>query len=213
MALPVVAQGDPHVSAHNAERLVINSLQDLSDAVFVGALRQYIMERLSDIDVAGTGTLKKNRDVELMAENQFVSHNVVVDDGTPSADWPNRFSFEFKPNAGNTIGQHLTAWFNEYGEFRCTPAKASTVPFRAFTKELDTDADHDPAVPVIEMVYSRNVRTAIFGVMANGTLYTSGPIERRVPSGPTLKTGFLILGAADPVPVNTPPNTLIVRTA
>lgn len=211
MSLPNVAQGDPHVAAHNAERAMINALQNLDDATFLTALRAWLQTRLADIDVAGTGTIQKNRDVDLMAENQFVAHNVVVDDGTPSANWPNRFSFEYKPNPTTTVGQHLTAWFNEYGEFRCTPAKASTVPFRIFTKELDTDANHDSAVPVAEMVYSRNVRTPIFGLMADGTMYTTGPIERRVPSGPTLKSGFLVLAASDPVPPNTPANTLIVR--
>lgn len=158
-----------------------------------------------------TPGIPKNSDVNLTAANEFFSHFVVVNDGTDSAVWPNRLSFEYKPNAGTTVGQHLTGWFNEYGEFRVTPAKANTVPFRSFTKELSTDPDHDGAVPVMEMVYARNQRTAIWGVMADGTMYTAGNIERRVPNGPTLSTGFLILSESASVPVGTPPDTLIVR--
>jgi len=34
MSLPNVAKGDPHVAAHNAERALINKIQDLSDPTF-----------------------------------------------------------------------------------------------------------------------------------------------------------------------------------
>jgi hypothetical protein len=51
----------------------------------------------------------------------------------------------------------------------------------------------------------------MFGVMGDGTTYATD-MEVRVPSGPTLEVGHLVLGAADSVPANTPANTLIVRT-
>lgn len=163
----------------------------------------------------GDGTdpdaLHLQSDIVLQAVDEFITHVVIEDDGTLSSGWPNRMSFEFKPDADTTIGQHLTAWFNEYGEFRVTPAKINTVPFRAFTKELNTDDEHDSATPVMEMVWARNQRDEIWGVMADGTMYTAGPIERRVPDGPTLQVGHIFLEEADSVPINTPSGTLIVR--
>jgi len=38
MTLPDVAQGDPHVAAHNNERHLLNAVQTLTDATFVGKL-------------------------------------------------------------------------------------------------------------------------------------------------------------------------------
>src|SRR6478736_7962669 len=38
MTLPDVAQGDPHVAAHNDERELINALQTLTDETFVDGI-------------------------------------------------------------------------------------------------------------------------------------------------------------------------------
>lgn len=147
----------------------------------------------------------------LTAETDIYTHVQILDDDTDSALWPNRFEFEWKPNALTTVGQHLTSWFNEYGEFRVTPAKDNTVPFRVFSKELSTDAEHSDTVPVMEMVWSRNDRAELWGVMYDGSMYSAGSIEIRVPSGPTLQTGHIFLEEGDPVPTGTPDGTLIIR--
>lgn len=160
---------------------------------------------------SGGGT-PLNSVVDLDASDDTVAQYNIVNDGTDSAVWPNRFAFTYKPNPSNTIGQHLTSWFNETGEFRNTPAKYNTVGYRLFTKELYTDQDRDPTVPVWEIAEARNRRTPIAGFMGDGTFYTTGSIERRVPGGPVVSTGILYLGVADPVPVGVPNKTLIVRT-
>lgn len=48
MALPNVAQGDPHVAAHNNERQLLNKLQDLSDPEFAQGLSATIEAALAE---------------------------------------------------------------------------------------------------------------------------------------------------------------------
>lgn len=167
-------------------------------------------ERLTHIE-DGIEASEMNSDVILQSGVDYLKKVTIEDDGTPTASWPNRFEFKWKPDPETTVGEHLTAWFNEYGEFRGTPAKDNTVPFRMFTKELEADDEHDSETPVMEMVWCRAVRTPIWGVMADGTMYTSGPIERRVVDGPVLQTGYIVLPESDTVPTGTPSGTLIVR--
>lgn len=154
-------------------------------------------EALSDPD------LLINKEKLLQGVDDFLAHYTVVDDGTTTANWPNRLSFQF---AG-----HLTGWFGEYGELRATPAKDNTVGLRVFTRDQDTDA-RSTTIPVMEVVKSRNVRTPLFGVMGDGLTYATA-IEVRPPNGPVLKTGYLrIVGNGAP-PAGTPAGTLIIRTA
>ena len=55
--------------------------------------------------------------------NDFFTHINITDDGTATANWPDRFAFYFN---GTRSGYH-----NEYGEIRARPAKTSTVALRA----------------------------------------------------------------------------------
>lgn len=52
MALPNVAQGDPHVAAHNNERQLLNKLQDLSDPDFAQGLSAAIWAEVETYHLA-----------------------------------------------------------------------------------------------------------------------------------------------------------------
>jgi hypothetical protein len=148
-------------------------------------------------------------DIQLPGASGSMGTVNVVDDGTDQTVWPNRLMFNF---AGK-----LTSWFNEYGEFRVAPGKSSTVPMRIFTKDQNLDADHQAGGSIFEIVLSRQTRTNRFRITTEGNVETSGSIQTTgsiaqvIPNGPTLKAGYLVLGAADSIPNNTPANTLIFR--
>lgn len=167
--------------------------------------------QVATLQAAGPFALLRNQDVNLTGASQYVEHVIIVDDGSDTSLWPNRLSFQFGS------GGHLTGWFNEYGELRVTPAKTNTVPFRVFSRDASTDTPHDSATPLIEVVLSRNIRTQMWRVDSDGSMWTSGTIKsvgaitQEIANGPTLKAGYLVLATGAAVPANTPANTLIVR--
>jgi hypothetical protein len=182
VSLSDVAQGDPHVAAHNAERHAINS-------------------RLEH---------KNNAQIDLAGSTDIVGFYNIEDDETDTDTWPNRLWFQF--------ANKLTSWWNEYGEFRGMPAKSATVAMRLFTKDQDEDNDHVAGGSILEVVLSRQTRTNRFkvttegNVVQTGSLETGGEIRRVVPSGPTVYGQVLPLETGAELPLNTPPNTLIVYT-
>jgi hypothetical protein len=94
--------------------------------------------------------------------DQFGSWTIVAD-GSDSGSWKNRLEFLFKPVGGTAA---LTGYFNEYGELRVIPGKANTVPFRAFTKQFPTDANH--TANVLEVQDNRTDRNVLFSVDSTG---------------------------------------------
>jgi hypothetical protein len=102
----------------------------------------------------------------------------IIDDGSASTSWPNRFEAAYTP-VGGTRG--LTTYLNEYGELRIEPAKASTVAARFFTKHAPTDAAH--TANVWELMDDRTTRTvlAFIDALGNG-VFTNLPRKMTVAS-------------------------------
>lgn len=96
--------------------------------------------------------------------DKFVRLNL-VDDSSDSGVWPNRFEVNW-----TRFGRpaQLTFWLNEFGEWRGIPAKPNTTAGRFFVKNAPTDPDHDPAIPVFEVVDNRTDRVFLAGIMADG---------------------------------------------
>lgn len=94
---------------------------------------------------------------------------VLVDDGSDDATWPNRLMFRFKRQGANYL-ETLTSFFNEYGEFRCVPAKGSTVPFRIFSRETDAHTAHNAGVPLFEVMDSRSGRNRMMAIHNDGSI-------------------------------------------
>jgi len=127
---------------------------------------------------------------------------VITDDGTLTDNWVNRIVFQYKDNA--LADPRLTFFINEFGEIRVAPSAVNRTAFRAFVKELPTNpaAPRDPDVPVMELMDNRVDRNVLWGLVGDGTTVVNG-----------LRMSYtLVLGPADPVPADTPPNTVIVRT-
>lgn len=95
----------------------------------------------------------------------------IVDDGSSTATWPNRFEALWTPQSGTP---HLTFWLNEYGEGRGIPAKSNTVGLRVFAAVDATDyAARDMTVPVMEITDHRDgTRTTQFAVYGDGDIET-----------------------------------------
>jgi len=145
--------------------------------------------------------------VSLDSSDDQVTEMTIVDDGTATTGWPNRWEWKFDP-AGATAAQ-LVQWVNEYGELRLVPAKDNTVALRVFGRHASTDAAHTG--PLFEIQDNRADRNTVFGVDEDGNVTTTGTITIQVPSGPDLQVGFLMLDAVESVPSGTPAGTPIIR--
>ena len=150
--------------------------------------------------------------ITLQGASQFITSVTTIDDGTDTANWPNRWEWNWKPVAGTKF---LVQWTNEYGELRGTPAKYNTVAARWFAKNANADQAHSG--PVIEVQDSRTNRTPMWGVNADGTSYGATPTASN-----HLATKGYLDGRSDPVKVMTQaaydalgvkdPNTVYVIT-
>jgi len=89
----------------------------------------------------------------------------ILDDGTATTSWPNRFEAAFTPSGGT---RGLTTYLNEYGELRVEPAKSSTVAARFFTKHAPTDPAH--TANVFEVMDDRTTRTVLASIDAAGNV-------------------------------------------
>lgn len=103
----------------------------------------------------------------------------IVDDGSTTGTWPDRFSFVFSPQGG---GAHMTTWFNEYGEFRGQSGKNNTIPWRLFTKSAQVDSEH--TVDMMQICDDRDRRNVLFAVDSKGKI-TAPNIGAKVTAGPT----------------------------
>lgn len=122
--------------------------------------------------------------------------NVTINESVENEDttnWPNRLTFSFRRMIGGVLqGAVLTAWHNEYGEFRVMPAKSNTIPFRIFGKNSPTDPAH--TVNLIEVVNDRTNRVVQFAVDSTGkvTAPNIGPKLVVSASAPTDTTAVWI---------------------
>ena len=96
----------------------------------------------------------------------------VVDDGSSTASWPDRFEFFFDP--AGAASARRTSYFNEYGELRISPAKGSTVPMRLFQRETTSDPVHNPGVALFEIMDNRSTRNIIYQIHNDGSVNTTG---------------------------------------
>lgn len=147
--------------------------------------------------------LKKNDTISLTgAANDVVETATVNDDGTDTSTWVNRLVYQFLPVGGSA---RKTTFLNEYGELRVAPAKENTTGARFYAKETPTNpsAARDLTVPVVELMDDRITRTSLRGWLGDGATTRRG----------IKMSDVLVLGATDPVPANTPPGTVILRTS
>jgi hypothetical protein len=94
----------------------------------------------------------------------------VNDDGTATAGWPNRWEWLYKPAAGVAA---LVQWVNEYGEWRGIPAKANTIAWRLFTKDVATSPARTYA-NVAEVQDDRTTRTILWAIRNTGGIFAKG---------------------------------------
>jgi hypothetical protein len=170
-------------------------------------------------DILGEFAVKVSRGANnIAAATEQLASYTIVDDGSSTATWPNRWEWLFDPVSG---AAKLVQWVNEYGELRLTPAKDNTVALRIFGRTAPTDGAHSG--PVFEIQDNRTDRNTKFGVeedgdvtsgsiSAAGTIQSTGAITRAVPSGPTLQTGYVPLATAASIPSGTPTGTPIIRS-
>lgn len=123
----------------------------------------------------------------------------VVDDGTATSGWPNRWEWKFDPLVGSAF---LVCWNNEYGEWRGTPAKTNTVPWRLHTKNNSADSAH--TVNMMEVQVARDDATSLFALNTGGSLTLAGTVSAAAPStGSHLTTktyvdnNFILRGIVD----------------
>jgi hypothetical protein len=150
--------------------------------------------------------------LSLDGDTESVTSITIVDDGTDTSNWPNRWEWLFDL-AGATTAK-LVQWVNEYGELRLVPAKANTVALRIFGRTAAGDSAHTG--PVFEIQDNRTDRNTKFGIsetgdVTAGAIQTTGAITRAVPSGPTLETGYVKITGGGAVPTGTPAGTPIIR--
>lgn len=139
--------------------------------------------------------------------NDQVASVTIEGDGTSQSAWVNRLEWLFRPNGGTA---KLVSWFNEYAEFRVTPAKSNTVAFRAFGKTAPADPAHTG--PVLEVQDDRTTRTSLWSVDAEGDMATGAITAAGAVTAANLPPAILVLDAADPVPGGTPSGAVILRT-
>lgn len=115
----------------------------------------------------------------------FFGRYTIPDEGD-SADWPNRWEFLFGPG---TWPLHRTFFLNEYGEFRLTPARPNTIPFRIFTKEYAAFSARSLTVPIIEIADNRDDRNTLFSVDGTGKV-TAPNVQNKVVCVPVGSSGY-----------------------
>lgn len=130
---------------------------------------------------------------DLAADEQVASWRI-LDDGSPTGSWPNRWQWVLNSAAGDRLVQ----WTNEYGELRLTPGRANTIPFRIFTRP----AAADPAATgnMLEVARARDQRDLLFSVGPTGDVAANN-----------VRGGIVSLPEGDPVPDGLPDGTVIVR--
>jgi hypothetical protein len=121
----------------------------------------------------------------------------IPNDGSDTALWPDRYA--------NYFNGTRTGYFNEYGEVRARPAKASTVALRAMGHTSGGTTN-------IFEVANTGGATKYFTVASNGAALTVPLASTAAITAPNIGAKVLALAAADPVPPGTPAGTVILRT-
>lgn len=156
-----------------------------------------LAQAINDIDTRFAGVQTQldgkisnyNNEATLQSGTDFFAKYYITDEGA-SADWPNRLEFWFTPANPTTGGPaHRTAFFNEYGEIRCTPGRPNTVPFRIFTKEYSSFPARNMTVPIIEVTDDRNNRNTLFAVYGDGKVEAPN-IGNKIVTVPTGTSGW-----------------------
>lgn len=125
-------------------------------------------------DVSGKLNIKGNGTKVLVSGTDSVVQYDIEDDGTPTAGWPNRVTFRYKPPGGTV---KPVQWVNEYGELRVVPAKNNTVGLRVFVANDQTDfAARNNTVPVVEVASDRNDRTKVVHIFGDGKVDVAGEV-------------------------------------
>lgn len=120
---------------------------------------------------------KQNANVSLDADTEYVGSWTVVDDGSDSATWMNRWEFWYDPPGAEVARR--TSFFNEYGELRIAPAKGSTVALRLFQREVSTGPAHNAGVNIFEIMDNRTDRNIMMGIANDGTI-TAPNVKNKV---------------------------------
>jgi hypothetical protein len=95
----------------------------------------------------------------------------VVNDGSPTASWPDRFRTFFTDGANTRLVQ----WWNEYGEWRAHPARQSTVAWRLFGAPTSAEAaSRNPNNHIWEIADNRQDRNAVAKINHLGDMSLAG---------------------------------------
>jgi len=103
---------------------------------------------------------------------QQVTEITVLDDGSATAGWPNRWAWYYDPLVGTKF---LVCWNNEYGELRVTPAKVDTVGFRVHARNAVANTPHSGYIADVEL--ARDSATVLWGIDEAG-MYAAGNFRR-----------------------------------
>lgn len=108
----------------------------------------------------------KNSSTNISAPaTDYWQHVEILDDGSSTTSWPNRFEAAFTPSGGS---RGRTTYLNEYGELRVEPAKSNTVPVRIYNKHAAADPAH--SVNAVEIMDDPTTRTLLLSIDASGNL-------------------------------------------
>ncbi|GAA2022602.1 hypothetical protein WDZ16_12885 [Pseudokineococcus marinus] len=130
------------------------------------------------------------------AATGLVASYTVVDDGSSTAGWPNRWEWLFRA-VGKATGT-LVQWVNEYGEHRLVPAKVNTVALRIFSRTAAADPAHVGSV--LEVQDARDNRVTLFGVDGTGKV-----------TAPNVRTPVVALPTGATLPADLPDPCVVVR--
>lgn len=116
--------------------------------------------------------------------NDSVASITVVDDNSATAGWANRLRLFFQVFGGSA---KLVQWWNEYGEWRGTPAKANTVGWRLHARDQLADGAH--VGDVLNVQLARNDTTNLFSVDEATCKMNSATVAGNASVGGSLTVG------------------------
>jgi hypothetical protein len=185
-------------------------VDELTSSAVVGAsindAGELILDRqgAEPINVGLAGPTGVEFDIQGADPLGFIKHVTLVDDGTPTDGWVNRFMGMFKAPA---LAARAVFFLNEYFELRLIPAKHNTTAFTMYVRENATVQPNarNATVPIMVLRDDREARTHQWGLYDQGVVKFGANAHVDVPQ--------IVLGAADPVPAGLPAGTIIHRTS
>lgn len=139
--------------------------------------------------------------LSLASATGSITEVTIVDDGSATGSWPNRWVWMFKPLG---LAAQLVQWVNEYGELRLIPAKVNTVALRIFAKQTLADPDHSG--PVLEVQDSRVGRNSVWSVDGKGNMTSVGTV-----TATNIGAKVVVVDKGAQPPAGTPAGSLIVE--